>query len=120
MDAREQLLVDERPRQAVVGARQRAHAGRRIGAAEHDHRAVGDDAAVERLRVAEDEDVGIRRARQLLGPLARDDVEAVVAQLALEEAADGRFRLGEEQRSVIPPRLGAATALRQMSFRAKA
>ena len=98
VDPREQLLVDERPREAVVGAGERAHPGRRIRAAEHDHRAVGHDAAVERLGVPEHEDVGIRRARQLLGALAGDDVEAVVAQLALEEAADGGFRLGEEQR----------------------
>ena len=99
VDAREQLLVDERARQAVVGAGERAHAGCRIRAAEHDHRAVGHDAPVERIGVSEHEHVGIRRARQLLGALAGDHVEAVVAQLPLEEPANGGLRLGEEQRS---------------------
>ena len=89
MDPRNELFVDERARQAVVGAGERPYAGRRIGAAEHDHGTVGNDAAVERLCVPEQQDVGIGRARQLLGPFARDDVEAVVAQLALEEAANG-------------------------------
>ena len=98
MDPRQQLLVDEGPRETIVRPGERAHPGRRIRAAEHDHRAVRHDAAVERRRVPEHEDVGIRRAGQLLGALAGDNVEAVVAQLALEEAADGRFRLGEEER----------------------
>src|SRR6185437_5868814 len=43
-------------------------------------------------------DVGVGGAGQLLRALARDDVEAVVAQLPLEEASDSRFRLGEEER----------------------
>ena len=98
MDPREQLLVDERPGQAVVGAGERAHAGCGIRTAEHDHRAIGDDRAIERLGVAEHEQVGIRRARQLVGALAGDDVEPVVAKLALEETANGRFGLGEEER----------------------
>src|SRR4051812_31751075 len=118
MDPRQQLLVDEGPRQAIVRPGKRAHPGRRIRAAEHDHRAVGHDTAVERLRVPEHEYVGIRRAGQLLGALTRDDVEAVVAELALEEAADCRFGLGEEQRG-HGTRLGAAPRLRQMSFRTK-
>jgi hypothetical protein len=119
VDPRQQLLVDERTRKTVVGAGQRAHAGRRIRAAQHDHGTVGHDASVERIGVPEHEDVRIRGARQLLRALARDDVEAVVAQLALEEAAYGRFRLGEEKRGHAP-RLGAPIRLRQMSFRAKA
>ena len=41
---------------------------------------------------------GVKMPALGLGTLARDDVEAVVAQLALEEAAYGRFRLGEEER----------------------
>ena len=98
VDAREQLLVDERPREAVVSPGERAHPGRRIRAAEHDHGTVGHDAAIERLGIPEHENVGIRRARQLLGALAGDDVKAVVAELALQEASDGGFRLGEEQR----------------------
>ena len=58
---------------------ERAHARRRIGAAEHDHGAVGDEAAVERVGVAEEEDVGVGGARQVLGALVREHVEAVVA-----------------------------------------
>ena len=98
VDPREQLLVDERPCQAVVRARERAYAGCGVHAAEHDHRAVGDDSTIERLGVAEDEHVGIRRAWELLRAFVGDDVEPVVAKLALEEAANGRFRLGEEER----------------------
>ena len=109
VDARKQLLVDERARQAVVGAGERADAGRGISAAQHDHRAVGHDAAVERVGVTENEDVGIRRARQLLGPLAGDDVETVVAQLPLEESANSRLRLGEKECGQSP-RLGAHQA----------
>src|SRR5207253_6137833 len=101
VDPREQLLVDERTRKTVVGAGERAHTGRRIRAAQDDHRAVEHDAAVERLGVPEHEDVGVRRAWQLLGTRARDDVEAVVAELTLEEAANGWFRLGEKERSQI-------------------
>jgi hypothetical protein len=79
VDPREQLLVDERPWQTVVGAGERADAGGRIRAAEDDHGAVGNDAAIERLRVPQHEDVGIRRARKLLGALIRDHIESVVA-----------------------------------------
>jgi hypothetical protein len=98
VDACEQLLVDERTRQAIVGAGERADARSRIRAAEHDHRAIRNDAAVEGIGIAEHEHVGIGRARQLLGSFAGDDVEAVVPELALEEAPNGRFRLGEEKR----------------------
>ena len=98
MDARQQLLVDERAREAIVGAGQRPNAGGRIRAPEHDHGTVGHDATVERIGVPEHEQVGIRGARQLLGTLARDDLEAVVPELALEEAANGGFRLGKEER----------------------
>ena len=119
VDPSQQLLVDEGARETVVGPGKRAHAGRRIRAAEHDHRAVRYHAAIERLGVPEEQDVGIRRTRQLLGTLAGDDVEAVVCQLALEEPAHGRLRLGKEK-SGHAPRLGAATSPRQMSFRAKA
>ena len=98
VDPREQLLVDERARQTVVGTCERPYAGRGVGATEHDHRAVGHDAAVERAGVPEQEDIGIGRARQLLGALARHHVEAVVAQLTLEEAADGGLGLGDEER----------------------
>ena len=98
MDAGEQLLVDERTRQAVVGARKRPHSRRGIGTAEHDDGAVGHDASVQRPGVPEQEHVWVRGERQLLRALAGDHVEAVVAQLALEKAANGRFRLGKKER----------------------
>ncbi len=97
VDAREELLVDERPREAVVGVLERAHASRWIGSTEHDHRAVGDEAAVERFGVAEEQDVGVGGARQLLGALVREHVEAVVPQLPLEEPAHGRLRFCENE-----------------------
>ena len=98
-DPRDELLVRERLRQIVVAPLERAHAQRRVGVAEHDHGTVRHAAALERRRVAEHEDVGLRRARQVVGAAEREDVEAVARELTLEEAAHGRFRLGEEKRS---------------------
>ena len=97
VDAREQLLVDERPREAVVRVLERPDARRRIRAAEDDDRTVGDEAAGERVGIAEEQHVGIGGARQLLGALIREDVEAVVAKLPLEEAAHRRLRFCENE-----------------------
>jgi hypothetical protein len=102
VDPREQLLVDERPRQAVVGAGERAHPRGGIRAAEDDDRAVGHEPAVERVGVAEDEHVRVGCPRQLLRPLVCENVEAVVAKLALEEAAHGRLGLGKKECSHDP------------------
>jgi hypothetical protein len=97
MDAREQLLVDERAREAVVRPGERAHARGGIGAAEDDDGAVRHETAVERVGVAEQQDVRVGRPGDLLGPLVGEHVEAVVAELALEEAAHGRLGLGKKK-----------------------
>ena len=97
MDSRDELLVQERPREVVVAAGERADADGRIGVAEHDHRAVRHDATLERGRIAEQEQVGLGRARQLLGSRERQHVEPVAHELALEKPANGRLGLGEEQ-----------------------
>jgi hypothetical protein len=76
---------------------ERAHAHRRVRAAKDDHGAVADAAPVERVGVAEHEHVRLGSARQLPGIFEREPVEAVARQLLLEESANGRFRLGEEE-----------------------
>src|ERR671934_46050 len=94
-DAGEQLLVGERTHEEVVApALERTHAidGIRLRLSEDDHRhvAVARTAFVQRGGVAEQDEIGPR--------LAVDDLEAVAAQVALEEAARAGLRFGEQER----------------------
>ena len=96
-DPRDELFVHERPRQVVVAALERTHLRLRIGPAEHDHRAIGHAAAIERVGITEQEHVRIGGARQLVGAREREHVEAVAPELPLEEAAHRRFGLCEQE-----------------------
>jgi hypothetical protein len=86
VDPGQQLLVDERPRETVVCARKGPHPRGGIRSAENDHRAVRHEAAIERVGVSEQQDVRVESPGQLLDPLVGENVEAVVAELALEES----------------------------------
>src|SRR5438105_672747 len=103
-DAGQQLVVEERPAEEVVGAAvERPCAVDRVGlgGTEDDerHHAAPRAAFVERRRVAEEDEVRPRPLRELERLAARggtEDVEAVVGEMALEEAPRRGLRLGDE------------------------
>ena len=91
VDARDQLVVVERPRHVVVATTtERPHAVDRIGlgAAEHDHGRLAAP-ALERRLVAGEHDVRPRLRRG-------DELEPVAGQPLLEEPARGGLAVGEE------------------------
>ena len=100
VDARDELVVVERPHHEVVAAaRERAHAVDRVGlrVADHDHRDVREP--VERRLVAEQDEVGPRARRQLerLRPVVgAEHVEAVVGEVSDEEPPDIGLGLRDE------------------------
>ena len=97
VDPRDELLVDERAGQVVVAALECADLRIWVGPSEHDHGAIRDTAAVELVRIAEHEDVGLRRPREIACAREGQHVEAVARELALEEAAHRRFGFREQQ-----------------------
>ena len=113
-----ELLVDERTGEIVVAALERAYTPERIRIAQDDHWTVTDAAAIERVRVAQHQDVRVRGARKIIGVAEREHVEAVARQLTREETANGRFGFGEQQGSHST---NVATRMRahQMSIRAR-
>src|SRR5207302_6488209 len=103
--------------QVVVAMLERAHALGRFRSSEHDHGAVTDATAVERGRVAEHEHVRLGCARELVGILEGEDVEAVARQLLREEPAHGSFGLGEHHRGLAAT-VATVVPARQMFLRA--
>src|SRR5438105_4029198 len=103
-DAREQLVVEERPAEEVVGAaleRPSAVDRIRLGSAEDDerHLAAPRAALLERRGVAEEDQIRPGPLRELERLAARggaEHVEAVVGEVALEEASRRGLRLGDE------------------------
>ena len=115
VDARDELLVDERPREVVVAARERAHLRLRVGAAEHDDRAVVDAAAVERIGIAEHETSG-RPSAAAPRCSEREHVEAVAAGAAARGSRASLLRFCEQQCRHDAEHMRAAATARQMSF----
>ena len=99
---RDELVVDERPRDEVVAAaRERPHAVDRVRllAADDDHRDAVE--RVERRRVAEEDEIGMRARGELergVAIVGADDVEAVLREVPLEKAPDSGLRLCDQHR----------------------
>jgi hypothetical protein len=94
----------EGPRQIVVATtREGANAvdGVRVGPSEHDHWNVpGAAAKLERQRVRSQHEIGPGLLRELQSLAVHGfDVEPVLTQMALQEAACRGLRLGEKQRA---------------------
>src|SRR5919199_2043784 len=105
-DARQQLVIQERPAEEVVGSaleRPSAVDGIGLGSADHDERHLARPRAafLERRGIAEQDEIRarpLRERKRLVALRCAEDVEAVVREMALEKAAGRGLRLGDEDR----------------------
>ena len=120
-DPREQLLVDDRPRQEVVrAALEGSDSIDGVGSrrADHDHGDVAIPRAARltlaqpraEVELGQHDEVGTRalgKLERLAVEAGLEDVEAVARELPLEIAARVGLRLGEEQGGIHPAKLAS-------------